>query len=87
MNPLRSCLIGILAAFSLSFATATAATQETNPVLTQPSTPPQVLGFLVTFRSTPAAQSLRAQRRAGQSSAAQISPAQASQVRVTSADV
>ncbi len=52
MSPLRSCLIGILAAFSLSFASATAATRETNPVLTQPSVPPPALGFLVKFRST-----------------------------------
>jgi serine protease len=81
MNPLRSCLIGVLAAFSISFATATAATRETNPVLTQPSAAPEELGFLVTFRSTPAAQSLRAQRRPGELRK------QAEQVRVTPADV
>jgi serine protease len=51
MSPLRSCLIGVLAAFSLSFATASAGTRETNPVLTQPTTPPPALGFLVKFRS------------------------------------
>jgi serine protease len=81
MNPLRSCLLGVLAAFSLSFAPASAVTRETNPVLTQPSAAPEVLGFLVTFRSTPAAESLRAQRRPGDA------PAQTAQVRVTAADV
>src|SRR5581483_5587191 len=76
-------------AFSLSFATATAATRETNPVLTQPSTPPQVLGFLVTFRSTPAAESLRSQRRPGGApgTQAQTQQAQPSHVQVTSVDV
>lgn len=51
MSPLRSCLIGTLAAFSLSFATATAVTPETNPVLTQPAASASALGFLVKFRS------------------------------------
>jgi serine protease len=89
MSPLRSCLIGVLAAYSLSFASATAATRETNPVLTQPATPPQVLGFLVTFRSTPAAEKLHSQRRPGgaPASQAQASQVQQARVQVTSADV
>jgi serine protease len=62
MSLLRSCLIGTLAAFSLSFATATAASRETNPVLTQPGTPAPALGFLVKFHSA-AAELLRVQQR------------------------
>jgi serine protease len=81
MNPIRSCFVGILAAFSLSFANATAASRETNPVLTQPGAAPEVLGFLVTFRSTPAAESLRTQPRPGDTRTP------AAQVRVTSQDV
>ena len=54
MDPLRSCLIGILAAFSLSFTTASAGTPETNPVLTQPAAVAQPLRFLVKFRSSTA---------------------------------
>jgi serine protease len=54
MDPFRSCLIGILAAFSLSFTTASAGSPETNPVLTQPSAVAQPLRFLVKFRSTTA---------------------------------
>jgi serine protease len=93
MNPLRSCLVGVLATFSLSFASATAGTPEANPVLTQPATPPQPLGFLVTFRSTPAAESLKAQRRAGSETgqSAQVSsvgiPAAQALVQVAAVDV
>lgn len=54
MDPFRSCLIGVLAAFSLSFTTASAGTPETNPVLTQPAAVPQPLRFLVKFRATTA---------------------------------
>jgi serine protease len=80
MQPFRSGLIGVLAAFSLSFATATAATRETNPVLTQPSSPPPELGFLVKFRSKVNA-TVRAQQR-GASAAIVSTPAQ-----TTAADV
>jgi hypothetical protein len=37
MDTLRACLIGVLAAFSVTFADATAATAETNPVRTHPT--------------------------------------------------
>lgn len=65
MSPLRSCLTGVLAAFALSFATATAATRETNPVLTQPSAPSPALGFLVKFLPTGVAMSRAQQRKPG----------------------
>jgi serine protease len=65
MDPLRSCLIGVLAAFSLSFATASAGSRETNPVLTQPSGATQPLGFLVKFRGTAALATTREQARSG----------------------
>ena len=81
MSTLRSCLIGVLAAFSLSFANATAGTRETNPVLTQPSTPPAALGFLVKFRPTAEAAD-HAQQRGGAAS-----PAAPSSTQVTAKDV
>jgi serine protease len=87
MSPFRSCLIGVLASYSLCVATATAATHETNPVLTQPSTPPQALGFLVTFRATAAAETLRSQRRAGNAQALQLQQVPQAHVQVNAADV
>jgi serine protease len=74
MSPLRSCLIGVLAAFSLSFTTATAAARETNPVLTQPNAPPPALGFLVKFRPADVAM-FRVQQR-GSAASATAAPAQ-----------
>ena len=65
MDPLRSCLIGVLAAFSLSFTTASAGSPETNPVLTQPAAAPQQLGFLVKFRTTAPTGKLREQSTGG----------------------
>jgi serine protease len=81
MSPYRSCLIGVVAAFSLAFANASAATDETNPVLTQPSTPAPALGFIVKFRSTAGA-AIRMQQRAGVPSTSSSTPAQ-----VTASDV
>ena len=86
MDPLRSCLVGLLAAFSLSFASAAAGTPETNPVLTQPTTPAQPLGFLVTFRATPAAENLKAQRRFARETG-QSAQGAAAQVQVSPLDV
>src|SRR3569833_1188675 len=52
MSPIRSCLIGVLAAFSLSFTTASAASGESNPVLTHPAAADsEPMRFLVKFRS------------------------------------
>lgn len=62
MSPIRSGLIGILAAFSLSFTTASAASRETNPVLTHPAAV-EPMRFLVKFRSTSAVEMSRAQGR------------------------
>ena len=64
MDPLRSCLVGVLAAFSLSFATASAGSRETNPVLTQPGGASAPLGFLVKFRAASPAGTSRQQARA-----------------------
>ena len=56
MSPLRSCLIGVLTAFSLAFTTASAGSRETNPVLTHPTgTSAEPLRFLVKFRASTAA--------------------------------
>jgi len=59
MSPIRSCLIGVLAAFSLSFTTASAGSGEVNPVLTHPTAvDAEQMRFLVKFRSaSPAAMS------------------------------
>src|SRR6185437_12581573 len=70
MDPLRSCLVGVLAAFSLAFTTASAGSRETNPVLTQPAVLTQPsgaiapLGFLVRFRAVGPAGTSRQQARA-----------------------
>jgi serine protease len=62
MSPLRSCLIGVLAAFSLSFTTASAGSPEFNPVLTHPTGPSaEPLRFLVKFRSSSSAAMARSQ--------------------------
>ena len=62
MTPIRSCLIGVLAAFSLSFTTASAVSRETNPVLTHPvAADAEPLRFLVKFRSASPAAMSRAQ--------------------------
>jgi len=64
MNPLRSCLIGILAAFSLSFTTASAGSRETNPVLTHPAgAAAETMRFLVKFRSASPVVMARSQAR------------------------
>jgi serine protease len=59
MTPIRSCLIGVLAAFSLSFTTASAGPRETNPVLTHPvAADAESMRLLVKFRAaSPAAMS------------------------------
>jgi len=63
MTPIRSCLIGILAAFSLSFTTASAVSRESNPVLTHPvGADAELLRFLVKFRSASPATMSRAQK-------------------------
>jgi serine protease len=61
MDTLRACLIGVLAAFSATFATA--ATAETNPVRTHPSAAaqPGTIQILVKLRSTAATSRLQAQ--------------------------
>ena len=62
MTPIRSCLIGVLAAFSLSFTTASAVSRETNPVLTHPvAADAEPLRFLVKFRSASPTANARAQ--------------------------
>lgn len=62
MTPFRSCLIGVLAAFSLSFTTASAVSGEINPVLTHPvAADAEPLRFLVKFRSALPAVTARAQ--------------------------
>jgi serine protease len=62
MSPLRSCLIGVLAAFSLSFTTASAGSRENNPVLTHPSAAStEPLSFIVKFRSSSPVATARAQ--------------------------
>ena len=64
MSPIRSCLVGILAAFSLSFTTASAASRETNPVLTHPvAADSEPLRFLVKFRSASPVEMSRTQAR------------------------
>ena len=64
MSPLRSCLIGVLAAFSLSFTTASAGSLETNPVLTHPKgTASEPMRFLVKFRSASPVAMSRSQAR------------------------
>ncbi|MGH8323176.1 MAG: S8 family serine peptidase, partial [Steroidobacteraceae bacterium] len=65
MDPLRSCLIGVLAVFCLSVTIARAGTPETNPVLTAPNAAnqPGVLRFLVKFRATTGVATSRAQVR------------------------
>jgi serine protease len=62
MTPIRSCLIGVLAAFSLSFTTASAVSRETNPVLTHPiAADAEPMRLLVKFRSASPAAMSRAQ--------------------------
>ncbi|MDB6089227.1 MAG: hypothetical protein JWN85_2011 [Gammaproteobacteria bacterium] len=63
MDTLRACLIGVLAAFSASFAEATAATPEINPVRTHPTgvTQPGTVQVLVKLRSTAASSRPQAQ--------------------------
>ena len=62
MTPIRSCLIGVLAAFSLSFTNASAVSGETNPVLTHPAAAEsEQLRFLVKFRSASPTAMSRAQ--------------------------
>ncbi|HEY6926839.1 MAG TPA: S8 family serine peptidase [Steroidobacteraceae bacterium] len=62
MTPIRSCLVGILAAFSLSFTTASAVSRESNPVLTHPSgAEAEPLRLLVKFRSASPVAMSRAQ--------------------------
>ena len=65
MSPLRSCLVGLLAAFSMSFTTASAGSPETNPVLTHPAgATSETMRFLVKFRSDSPAAMSRSQARA-----------------------
>jgi hypothetical protein len=63
MDTLRACLIGVLAAFSVTFADATAATAETNPVRTHPTAAaqPGTEQILVKLRATAATSRLQAQ--------------------------
>ena len=73
MGPFRFCPRGVLAAFSLSLAmaTATAGSPETNPVLTQPAGASAApLGFLVKFRAGVPAGTSRQQARSGAQAAA-----------------
>jgi len=64
MTPIRSALIGVLAAFSLSFTTASAVSRETNPVLTHPvAADAEPLQLLVKFRSASPAAMSRVQGR------------------------
>jgi serine protease len=64
MSPLRSCLIGILAAFSMSFTTPSAGSPEANPVLTHPAgATSEPMRFLVKFRSDSPVAMARSQAR------------------------
>jgi serine protease len=73
MSPLRSCLIGVLATFSLSFTTASAGSLETNPVLTHPTgTASEPMRFLVKFRSASPVVMSRSQARGVVSSQAVV---------------
>jgi|KBSMisStaDraftv2_1062788.scaffolds.fasta_scaffold44040_2 serine protease len=64
MTPIRSGLIGVLAAFSLSFTTASAVPRETNPVATHPvASDAEPVRLLVKFRSASPAAMSRAQAR------------------------
>lgn len=73
MSPLRSCLIGILAAFSLSFTTASAGSREANPVLTHPTAAAsEPMRFLVKFRSASPVAMSRSQARGAVASQAAV---------------